>query len=70
MESLEQAVIVDVSIARVITGKPFLLTFGFNLSNQFKEGKPCYKGGSNVCNQNGAFGRNAKLICKKTGNVM
>ena len=39
-------------------------------SNQFKEGKPCYKGGSNVCNQNGAFGRNAKLICKKTGNVM
>ena len=37
-------------------------------SNKFKEGKPCYKGGSHVCNQNGAFGRNAKLICKKPGN--
>ena len=37
-------------------------------SKTFKEGKPCYRGGSHVCNQNGAFGRNAKLICKKPGN--
>ena len=35
------------------------------LSGQkFKDGRPCYKGGSGVCNQNGAFGRRSKMVCK------
>ena len=32
---------------------------------RFKNGKPCYKGGSGVCNQNGAFSRRSSLICCK-----
>ena len=44
---------------------------GIRLSNKrFKRGKPCYKGTSNVCNQNGGFGKNARIICKQEGNVM
>ena len=39
-------------------------------SNLFKEGKPCWKGTGNLCNQNGGFGRNARLICKKSGNLI
>ena len=35
---------------------------------KFKDGKPCYKGGSGVCNQNGAFNRRASLICKEEDN--
>ena len=35
---------------------------------RFKDGKPCYKGGSGVCNQNGAFNRRASLICKQEDN--
>ena len=35
---------------------------------KFKEKKPCYKGGSGVCNQNGAFNRRASLICKQEDN--
>jgi len=35
------------------------------LSGQkFKDGRPCYKGGSGVCNQNGAFGKRSKMVCK------
>ena len=42
---------------------------GIRLSGKrFKHGKPCYKGRYNVCNQNGAFGTMASLICKKGGN--
>ena len=33
----------------------------------FKEGRPCYKGGRNVCNQNGAYGRNSLMVCKHAG---
>ena len=32
---------------------------------RFKNGKPCYKGGSGVCNQNGAFARRSSMICCK-----
>ena len=32
---------------------------------RFKNGKPCYKGGSGVCNQNGAFAGRSSLICCK-----
>ena len=35
---------------------------------KFKPKKPCYKGGSGVCNQNGAFNRRASLICKQEDN--
>ena len=31
----------------------------------FKEGRPCYKGGKNVCNQNGAHGRSSLMVCKR-----
>ena len=42
---------------------------GVRLSGKrFKTGKPCYKGRYNVCNQNGAFGTMASLICKIGGN--
>ena len=38
------------------------------LSGQpFKDGKPCYKGGRNVCNQNGRFTRKSSMICKEAG---
>ena len=37
---------------------------------KFKNGKPCYKGGSGVCNQNGGFTRRSSLICKHNGNPM
>ena len=38
---------------------------GVRLSGKrFKTGKPCYKARYNVCNQNGAFGTMAALICK------
>ena len=44
---------------------------GIPLSGRkFKGGKPCYKGGSNVCNQNGGLGRRASLICKHIGNLI
>ena len=35
---------------------------------RFKNGKPCYKGGSGVCNQNGGFTRRSSMICKQEGN--
>ena len=35
---------------------------------RFKNGRPCYKGGSGVCNQNGGFNRRASLICKQEDN--
>ena len=31
----------------------------------FKEGRPCYKGGKNVCNQNGAYGQRSLMVCKR-----
>ena len=37
---------------------------------KFKNDKPCYKGGSGVCNQNGGFTRRSSLICKQNGNPM
>ena len=30
----------------------------------FKQGRSCYRGRKNVCNQNGAHGRNSQLVCK------
>ena len=43
---------------------------GIPLSGKkFKEGRKCYKGGSQVCNQNGGHGSNSHLICKKYGNA-
>ena len=39
---------------------------GIPLSGKkFKERRKCYKGGSQVCNQNGGHGSNSHLICKK-----
>ena len=44
-------------------------SMGFPLSNRpFKEKKPCYKGGTGVCNQNGALGKQSEMICKSNGN--
>ena len=44
-------------------------SMGFPLSNRpFKEKKPCYKGGTGVCNQNGALGKQSEMICKNNGN--
>ena len=44
-------------------------SMGFPLSNRpFKEKKPCYKGGTGVCNQNGALGKQSEMICKNKGN--
>ena len=31
---------------------------------KFKNGRPCYQGGSGVCNQNTAFGKRSKMVCK------
>ena len=49
--------------------KEACIELGIPLSGRkFKSGKSCYKGGSNVCNQNGGSGRRASLICKREGN--
>ena len=43
-------------------------SMGFPLSNRpFKDKKPCYKGGTGVCNQNGALGKQSEMICKNNG---
>ena len=40
-------------------------TLGISRLGAFKEGRPCYKGGSGVCNQNVKRpGNKAKRICK------
>ena len=33
----------------------------------FKDGKPCFRGGNGVCNQNGAHGGRSNLVCKREG---
>ena len=51
--------------------KEACIELGIPLSGRkFKQGKSCYKGGSNVCNQNGGSGRRASLICKREGNLI
>ena len=39
------------------------------LSNTFRDGKPCYKGGNNVCKQTGVYGSKASMICKQLGKL-
>ena len=36
----------------------------------FKAGKPCYKNGQGVCNQNGAWGAKSIMICEIEGKKM
>ena len=51
--------------------KKACIELGIPLSGRkFKNGKSCYKGGSNVCNQNGGLGRRASLVCKREGNLI
>ena len=41
---------------------------GIPLSGKlFKDGKPCFRGGNGVCNQNGAHGGRSNLVCKHEG---
>ena len=41
---------------------------GIPLSGKpFKDGKPCFRGGNGVCNQNGAHGGRSNLVCKREG---
>ena len=43
-------------------------TLGIPLSGKpFKDGKPCFKGGNGVCNQNGGHGRRSNMVCKPAG---
>ena len=43
-------------------------TLGIPLSGKtFIDGKPCFKGGNGVCNQNGAHGGRSNLVCKREG---
>ena len=43
-------------------------TLGIPLSGKiFKDGKPCFRGGNGVCNQNGGHGGRSNMICKHTG---
>ena len=43
---------------------------GIRLSNNFKNGKPCFKAGNGVCKQIGSLGSKASLICKQLGKVI
>ena len=41
---------------------------GIPLSGKpFKDGKPCFKGGNGVCNQNGGHGGRSNMVCKPAG---
>ena len=41
---------------------------GIPLSGKlFKDGKPCFRGGNGVCNQNGAHGGRSNFVCKHEG---
>ena len=43
-------------------------TLGIPLSGKtFIDGKPCFKGGNGVCNQNGAHGSRSNMVCKHAG---
>ena len=43
---------------------------GIRLSNNFKNGKPCFKAGNGFCKQGGSFGSKTSLICKQLGKVI
>ena len=43
---------------------------GIRLSNNFKNGKPCFKAGNGDCKQIGSVGSKASLICKQLGKVI
>ena len=43
---------------------------GIRLSNNFKNGKPCFKAGNGVCKQGGSVGSKASVICKQLGKVI
>ena len=45
---------------------------GIELTNpkNFKDNKPCFKGGNRKCSQNGRNGKNAILVCTDKGNLM
>ena len=43
-------------------------TLGIPLSGKtFIDGKPCFRGGNGVCNQNGAHGGRSNMVCKHAG---
>ena len=45
-------------------------TLGIRLSNAFKNGQPCFKGGNGVCKQSSKVGSRATLVCKTIGNII
>ena len=42
-------------------------TLGIRLSNNFKNGLPCFKGGNGVCKQSSNIGSRSTLVCKTIG---
>ena len=45
-------------------------SLNISLSNSFKDGKQCLKGGNGVCKQSGSVGSKASLVCQKIGTII
>ena len=42
---------------------------GIQLSNSFKNGRPCFKAGNGKCRQSASIGAKASLVCKTIGKI-
>ena len=42
---------------------------GIQLSNSFKNGRPCFKAGNGKCRQSASIGAKASLVCKAIGKI-
>ena len=42
---------------------------GIQLSNSFKNGRPCFKAGNGKCKQTASIGAKASLVCKAIGKI-
>ena len=42
---------------------------GIQLSNSFKNGRPCFKAGNGKCKQSASIGAKASLVCKTIGKI-
>ena len=42
---------------------------GIQLSNSFKNGRPCFKAGNGKCKQSASIGAKASLVCKAIGKI-